>query len=404
MANGFGGTNKIQNTREGGSVSRTEMKPYFDMNLLLVVIFLLALGLVMVFSSSSYSAGLKMGDPEYYLKKQLFAIAVGFVGMAVAALVPYQSYMKLGVILWFPGVIFLLLVRSSFGRTINNANRWLYFGSLSVQPAEIAKLCLIVCVASLICYLGKEIESLKGYALILVAAVPIAGIMWKVTRDLSSAVIAMSIALIMYWVAVKKAKYWIITLCIGVTGAIGIVFNILKKMEKYPVTGEFFNYRELRVIAWMNPEAYPLQDGYQTLQALYAIGSGGAFGKGLGQSTQKLIVPEAQNDMIFSIICEELGVFGAIVVILSFIILIWRLMIIANNVNDLFGGLLVTGIIAHLSVQVILNIAVCTNIIPNTGISLPFISYGGTSLLFLLIEIGIAISVGRSIQVPKGRK
>ena len=157
------------------------------------------------------------------------------------------------------------------------------------------------------------------------------------------------------------------------------------------------SYRAERLLIWRNPEKYA--KGYQTLQGLYAIGSGGLFGKGLGGSMQKLgFVPEAQNDMIFSIICEELGLFGAISVILLFVIIIWRFMVIASNAQDLYGALIVTGALAHISIQVILNIAVVTNTIPNTGISLPFISYGGTSVLFLLAEIGLVLSVSRGIH------
>lgn len=160
----------------------------------------------------------------------------------------------------------------------------------------------------------------------------------------------------------------------------------------------FFGFRGGRIKAWADLEAYSSTLGFQTLQSLYAIGSGGFFGKGLGQSTQKLgFVPEAQNDMIFSIICEELGLFGGFCIIVLFILLLWRLMVIANNAPDLYGALLVVGVMGHIAVQVILNIAVVTNVIPNTGISLPFISYGGSSVMFLLIEIGLVFSVSRAI-------
>lgn len=156
------------------------------------------------------------------------------------------------------------------------------------------------------------------------------------------------------------------------------------------------------MLAWMDPEAYASGKGFQTLQALYAIGSGGIFGKGLGQSMQKLgFLPETQNDMIFSIVCEELGLFGGIAIILMFLLLIWRFMIIANNASDLFGALMVVGVLGHIAIQAILNIAVVTNTIPNTGISLPFISYGGSSIMFLLIEIGLVLSVARGIRIKE---
>ena len=161
-------------------------------------------------------------------------------------------------------------------------------------------------------------------------------------------------------------------------------------------------FRSARIMAWLSPEDYASGTGFQTLQSLYAIGSGGLFGKGIGQSMQKLgFLPEVQNDMIFALICEELGIFGGICVIMLFVLLIWRCMVIASNASDLFGALLVVGVLGHVAIQVILNIAVVTNTIPNTGISLPFISYGGSSVMFLLIEMGLVLSVGRGIRLKE---
>ena len=182
---------------------------------------------------------------------------------------------------------------------------------------------------------------------------------------------------------------------IGVTAVAGVVYYISQM-----TMSEDMGFRFKRILTWLNPEAYADDTGFQTLQALYAIGSGGVFGKGLGQSMQKLgFIPEAQNDMIFSIICEELGLFGAIAVILMFVLLLWRMMVIANNATDLFGSLLVVGVMGHIAIQVILNIAVVTNTIPNTGISLPFISYGGTSVLFLMVEMGLVLNVAQGIEL-----
>ena len=165
-------------------------------------------------------------------------------------------------------------------------------------------------------------------------------------------------------------------------------------------TGVLQAYQFERILVWQNPENFAQEGGFQVLQGLYAIGSGGLFGKGLGNSIQKLgFVPEAQNDMIFSIICEELGLFGALAIILLFVLLIWRCMVIANNAPDLFGAMVVVGVMAHFAIQVILNIAVVTNVMPNTGISLPFISYGGTSIMFLLAEIGLVLNVSKQIRL-----
>ena len=200
---------------------------------------------------------------------------------------------------------------------------------------------------------------------------------------------------LMLFVASPQYKPFFIIGGIGALAVIGVIFGV-KQLQSI----EGLDFRFARIMAWLDPEAYASGKGFQTLQALYAIGSGGIFGKGLGQSIQKLgFLPEQQNDMIFSIICEELGLFGGIAVILIFLLLIWRLMIIANNASDLFGALLVVGVLGHIAIQVILNVAVVTNSMPNTGVSLPFISYGGSSILFLLIEMGLVMSVARGIKV-----
>ena len=203
-------------------------------------------------------------------------------------------------------------------------------------------------------------------------------------NNLSTAIIILGIAVALVFVASPKYLQFFLM------GGLGVGFGAAFIM--------FESYRAERLKIWLHPEDY--DKGYQTLQGLYAIGSGGLFGKGLGESMQKLgFVPEAQNDMIFSIICEELGLFGAICVILLFLLMIWRFMVIANNAPDLYGALIVVGVMAHVAIQVILNIAVVTNTIPNTGITLPFISYGGTSILFLLSEMGLALSVSRGIKL-----
>jgi cell division protein FtsW len=203
--------------------------------------------------------------------------------------------------------------------------------------------------------------------------------------NLSTAIIIMGIAVCMLFVASPKYKPFFL---IAGLGAAFVVCFIT-----------FAGYRGSRIEAWLHPETAG-DAGYQTMQGLYAIGSGKLFGKGLGGSLQKLgNVPESMNDMIFTIICEELGLFGAICVILLYILLLWRMMVIANNARDLFGSLLVTGIMSHIAIQVILNIAVVTNTIPNTGVTLPFISYGGTSVVFLMSEMGLALGVSRGIRL-----
>ncbi|MBR3770580.1 MAG: cell division protein FtsW [Lachnospiraceae bacterium] len=360
---------------------------YYDYSLLFLIIFLLCFGLVMLYSTSSYYGFTRFDDSAYYVKKQLFATALGVVAMFVVSMIPYQWWMKwasLGYI-----VAFVLCVAVIFvGREAKGQSRWLQIGPLSFQPSELAKLAIILFLATVIYKAPKGLGDWRNLLKIAGLSVPIiAPILYN---NLSTAIIIAGIVVCMLFVASPKSRYFVL---LGAVGVVGVALVIM-----FAMSGGEGGYRLERVQIWLNPEAH--EKGYQTLQGLYAIGSGGLFGKGLGESMQKLgFIPEAQNDMIFSVICEELGLFGAVCVIIIFILVIWRLMIIANNAQDLFGSMLVVGVMSHLSIQVVLNIAVVTNSIPNTGISLPFISYGGTSILFLLAEMGLALSVARGIKL-----
>ncbi len=365
-----------------------------DYSLIFVVLFLLAFGLVMILSTSSYEANLTFGKSTFYFNKQVRATVLGLVLMVIVALVPYHLFERLSGVGYIASLVLIFLI-IPFGYEANGARRWLRIAGISLQPAEVAKVAMIVFLASIICKLGNKLRTRNGILFILGAAGLISFLLWKVTDNLSSAIIVFGIAGLMLFVATPDYKWYIIGgVAVAALGAL-IVFIISKSAE-----AQTFGFRGERILAWLDPEAYADGKGFQTLQALYAIGSGGIMGKGLGQSMQKLgFLPEAQNDMIFSIICEELGLFGAFAVMFMFIILLWRLMVIANNAQDMFGALLVVGVLGHVAIQVILNIAVVTNTIPNTGISLPFISYGGSAVLFMLIEIGIVLSVARGIQL-----
>ncbi len=369
---------------------------FFDYTLLFIVLFLLGFGLVMVYSTSSYEASISAKfnyDAAYYLKKQAFATGMGLAAMAVTANIPYHFWERFAVLGYFVSVVLIALVLTPLGVEANGARRWLNLG-LTVQPAEIAKLCMILFLASFICKMGKSIRSRKGFWIVLAIPVPICLMVWQITNNMSSAIIIFGIAFLMLFVASPDYKRFIVMGVLGVSGAAAAVFLI------FQMQGSELSFRGNRILAWLNPEAFATGTGFQTLQALYAIGSGGIFGKGLGQSMQKLgFLPESQNDMIFSIICEELGLFGGISVILLFVLLVWRFMVIANNAPDLFGALLVVGVMGHIAIQAVLNIAVVTNTIPNTGISLPFISYGGSSVMFLLIEVGLVLSVAKGIRL-----
>lgn len=369
---------------------------FFDYSLLFIVLFLLGFGLVMLYSTSSYEAAQEYGSSTFYLEKQLKATILGLAAMMVVANIPYHFWEKFYGLGYVASVVLLALI-IPFGHESGGAKRWFRIGGLSIQPSEIAKLCMILFLAVMICKMGKSIRSWKGFIAVMLMPMPVVLMVWKITSNLSSAIIIMGIAILMVFVASPDYKKFILMGVVGVAGVALVVFLIVNA-----ASADGLNYRGERVLAWLDPEAYVSDTGYQTLQALYAIGSGGIWGKGLGQSMQKLgFIPEAQNDMIFSIICEELGLFGAVAIILMFVMLIWRLMVIANNAPDLFGALLVVGVMGHMAIQVILNIAVVTNTIPNTGISLPFISYGGTAVLFQLAEIGLVLNVAKRIQLKE---
>lgn len=369
---------------------------FMDYSLLFIVLFLVGFGMVMVFSSSSYEANLKLGDSTRYLRQQLFASILGIVAMMVVANIPYHFWERFAVPAYIGSVVLILLI-IPFGYSSGGATRWLYIGPISLQVAEVAKLGMILFLSSLICTLGKGIRTNKGFLLVLLSPAPVAAMIYIITNNLSSAIIVMAIAVLMLFVSCPDYKRFFLLGLIVLAVAAIVVFYVVQTAEAHV---DDLDFRGARILAWLDPEAYSDDRGFQTIQALYAIGSGGVLGKGLGQSMQKRgFLPEAQNDMIFSIICEELGLFGGIAVIVMFLLLIWRLMIIANNAPDLYGALLVVGVLGHIAVQVILNIAVVTNTIPNTGISLPFISYGGSSVMFLLIEIGLTLSVAKGIRL-----
>ena len=370
-----------------------------DYSLLFIVLFLLGFGLIMVYSTSSYEANLEQGYSTYYLRKQVFATIIGLIAMIVVANIPYHFWERFAVIGYIVSVVLILLI-IPFGHESHGAKRWLYIGPLSLQPAEVAKLCMILFLSSMICTMGKQIRNRKGFLTVLVVPLPIALMLWKITDNLSSAIIVVGIAVLMLFVSCPDYKRFILLGLLTLAIAAAAVFITVQTAASQTASADEMGFRGGRILAWLDPEAYASDKAFQTIQALYAIGSGGVLGKGLGASMQKLgFLPEAQNDMIFSIICEELGLFGGFAVIIMFIMLIWRFMVIANNAPDLFGALLVVGVLGHIAIQVILNIAVVTNTIPNTGISLPFISYGGSSVMFLLIEIGLVLSVARGIRL-----
>ena len=359
---------------------------YLDYNLLFIVIFLLCFGLVMLYSSSSYISANTYGDSAHYLKLQLRNMAIGAVFMWMMAKIDYHVWKRFYFLAYIGSLFLCALVLfpiPGLTRTSHGKSRWLNLGPVSFQPSEFAKLAIIIFLAVLIEKHTKEVSRTAGVIKVFVYLVPILGVV--AIGNLSTAVIIFGIAFCMLFVANPQYKPFFALAGAGVVGVVGLI----------AIEG----YRGNRVDAWLHPETAG-DKGYQTMQGLYAIGSGKLFGKGLGESLQKMgNVPESQNDMIFTIICEELGLFGAVCVILLFVLLLWRMMVIANNATDLYGALIVSGIMSHIAIQVILNIAVVTNTIPNTGVILPFISYGGTSIVFLMGEMGLALSVSKGIRL-----
>ena len=376
-------------------MAKTKRKHFYDYGLLFAIIFLTIFGLVMIYSASSYTAQIKMGDPGYYMKRQGFLALIGFAAMIVISLIDYHKILKFAVPAYLLSIV-LMIVTMVAGREINGRRRWLGIGSLSFQPTEFVKIAIILFMAVYIVNLGKRINTMKGFLTVVgLTAVPSALVAYN---NLSSGIIVFLIPAAMAFMVAEKKFVWAY---IGLFAAIVLVLLFKRPAAAFLTsTGILKPYQISRVLVWLEPEAHPLDGGYQVLQGLYAIGSGGVWGKGLGQSIQKLgFVPEAQNDMIFSIICEELGFFGALLVIVIFAFLLYRLFVLANSAPDRYGAFLCIGVMAHVAIQVILNIAVVSNVIPNTGVTLPFISYGGTSVIFLMCEMGLALSVSRRIYL-----
>lgn len=367
---------------------------YYDYSLLFLTIFLSCFGLIMIYSTSSYTAQVKFSDEAYFLKKQLVAVVAGVIAMVAVSKIDYHVLIKklpglpvklvtLGYFLAIALQVYVLF----FGLEFNGAKRWINLGPLGTfQPSEVSKVVAIVFVAYIVNLLPRSLNRMGGFIRIMVFMMPIIGLI--AAENLSTALVVSAISVGICFVASKKKWYYFV-----------FAIFFVAVVAAYITFGDAF--RSVRIQVWLDVENHT--QGFQILQGLYAIASGGLFGSGLGNSMQKLgFIPESHNDMIFAIICEELGLFGAVAVILLFVLLIWRLFIISINAPDLYGGLICTGILIHIAVQVIINVAVVSNSIPSTGIPLPFISYGGTSIAILLAEMGLALSVSNQIKTERG--
>lgn len=367
---------------------------FYDYNLLAAVILLTCFGLVMLYSTSAYEAQLQFkGDDMYYFRRQAIISAVAIFGAVFISRWDYHALIPVSGLAYLLALVLMAMVKwTPFGVEVYGARRWLKLG-IQFQPSEIAKIAVIIYLPVVIIKMGRQIKTWKAFWVLLGLGGLQALAAFKLTDNLSTGIIIGGIAMALIFISSPKTKE--ILLMGGGVAAVAVV--IISYMGLTMTTSKDFRIR--RILAWLHPEENMSGGGYQVMQALYAIGSGGFFGKGLGNSAQKLgTIPEAQNDMIFSIVCEELGVFGAVLLLLMFGYLLYRLFFIAQNAPDLYGTLVVSGIFAHIALQVILNICVVLNLMPTTGITLPFVSYGGTSILFLMAEMAIALSVSRQIK------
>ena len=363
----------------------------FDFILFVIIIILLSLGIVMVLSASAPSAIAESGNSYSYVIQQLKAAILGIILMLIISKIDYRLYKKFyKAIYWISVLILLLVLIPGLGLSSNGATRWIDLKFIQFQPSELTKIGLIVFYAGYLADHKSELKSFgKGFVKPLIYILPPIAILYFVQNHLSASVVIGAVTCVMMIMAGCRLLYFVIA---GLIGALVMTVGIIALQA----TGKG-GFRIKRIMSFMDPWADATEVGWQAVQGLYAIGSGGLFGVGLGESKQKyLYIPEPHNDFIFSILAEELGFVGCVIVILLFAIFIWRGILIAIKSPDMFGSLLATGITTLIGVQVIINIGVVTSSIPNTGMPLPFFSYGGTALLILLCSCGVLLNISRA--------
>ncbi|MDK2798873.1 MAG: cell division protein FtsW [Clostridiales bacterium] len=360
----------------------------FDFGFFLTVMILLSFGLIMVFSASSADAFYRYNDSYFVIKRQLIWAVLGLFAMFFMASFNYKRLDKLAIPFLLLSIVLLAAVLV-VGTEVKGAQRWLGFGGLTIQPSEVAKLAIIIFFSS---RLSKKKDKIQKFFTGLMPYLMILGVIAALVimePHLSGTVVIILVSVILLFAAGARIFHFVI---LSLPAIAGLVYAVIIEP-----------YRMRRIVSFLDPWQYKMNEGWQIIQSLYAIGSGGLFGLGLGRSRQKfLYIPEAHNDFIFSIICEELGFVGAATVIILFIILIWRGIKIALNAPDTFGSLLTTGIISLIAVQVIINIAVVTSSMPVTGMPLPFFSAGGSSLVFIMGGMGIILNVSRYSNCNRG--
>ena len=389
--------------------------PGVDVPFLVLTLLLLTIGVIMVLSASFAREYYTSGEPTRLFMRQLVFAISGVAIMLVVSRVNVRTLSRWSMHLLFVSIGLLVLVLVA-GVKVNGARRWLSIGGsnslLRFQPSEIAKLSLILVFAQMICRFGKaRMRTFKYGVVPFITVTAILVGLIALETHLSASIIITSLAVILMFAGGTRLRWFALAglVIAALAGALVFLYirtpaqngdtqNVKEMLVQTSWDDAGLGYAGKRINAWLDPESDPLGDGFQIRQSLYAIGSGGLLGQGLGQSKQKyLYLPEEHNDYIFAIVCEELGFIGAMLILMLFALLIIRGFWLALHAKDKFSSLVVTGITSLLAIQVFLNVAVVTNILPATGISLPFFSSGGTALWIQLVQVGIVLSVSREI-------
>lgn len=372
--------------------AKTTKTGQFDFVLFITVLVMLGAGLIMVFSASSPSALSKTGKSYVYVRTQAIAAVGGILAMLAISKIPYKTWKNFsGLFIYIASIAILLAVKiPGLGYNAGGAYRWIDLGFTTLQPSELVKIAMILFFAKYLTDNKKTIHKFKeGFIFPLLWLVPIVLILVFVQSHLSATLVIIMVVSILMLMAGTKMRYFV---SIGSVLIIGGCIALYILATVYGIGG----YRLERITAFLDPWSDPTDTGFQVIQSLYAIGSGGLFGVGLGNSTQKyLYLPEPQNDFIFAVIAEELGFMGCVAIIALFGIFIWRGALIAMKAPDSYSSLLAIGITSLVGLQAIINISVVTSSVPNTGMPLPFFSYGGTALLILLCSVGILLNISR---------
>ena len=368
----------------------TKKRPPMDLPLLTLVLVLLTIGLVMLFSASYATAYYNEGSSFAFISRQLLWAGLGVFLMFVISKVNYHIFHRLAFVILLIALALLVIVL--FMPPVNGCRRWIFIGSIAnIQPSEIAKFAVTVMFAQLASTFGDKMKTFRYGVLPFLLILGIVGALMVLEPHLSGTIIIMCIGLSIMLVGGTRILWFVIGGALVVAAIAGAIM----------IPG-VIEYAMSRIEFWLHPENDPLGSGFQTLQSLYAISSGGLLGLGLGSSRQKFMyLPESENDFIFAIVCEELGFVGAAIILILFALLIWRGFVIAMKARDKFGCLIAVGLTVQVGLQALLNVAVVTNTIPNTGISLPFFSYGGSSLLMLLAQMGVLLSISRDANIEK---